>query len=67
MGNTGYKAADKEGRKAIAGCRKALDLMIATHRGVPGILYTEAPELAVKASRANIVVSDKDRLNGMGN
>ena len=24
-------------------------------------------ELAVKASRANIVVSDEDRLNGMGN
>ena len=44
--NTGYKAADKEGRKAIAGCRKALDLMIAAHKGVLEMLYAEAPDVA---------------------
>ena len=44
--NTGYKAADKEGRKAIAGSRKALDLMIAAHRGVLEMLYAEAPDVA---------------------
>ena len=48
--NTGYKAADKEGRKAIAGCRKALDLMIAAHKGVLEMLYAEAPDAAEEAA-----------------
>ena len=48
--NTGYKAADKEGRKAIAGSRKALDLMIDAHRGVLQMLYAEAPDVAEEAA-----------------
>ena len=48
--NTGYKAADKEGRKAIAGSRKALDLMIDAHRGVLQMLYAEAPDMAEEAA-----------------
>ena len=43
--NTGYKTADKEGRKAIAGCRKALDLVCAAHRTVLEMLYADAPEV----------------------
>ena len=48
--NTAYKAADKEGRKAIAGSRKALDLMIDAHRGMLQMLYAEAPDVAEEAA-----------------
>ena len=48
--NTGYKAADKEGRKAIADSRKALDLMIDAHRGMLQMLYAEAPDVAEEAA-----------------
>ena len=47
--NAGYKAADKESRKAIAACRKALDLMISAHKAVLEILYAEAPDVAEEA------------------
>lgn len=47
--NAGYKAADKEGRKAIAASRKTLDQVCAAHRDVLEMLYASAPEVTEEA------------------
>ena len=46
--NANYKAADQEGKKAIAACRMLLDKVYEARKGLMDLLYADAPEVAAE-------------------